>query len=101
MYLTLVAHNIPTAQHIIIDREGLPPGEMSLSLSRAAGAATPAPTGQDPEGFVEGDDYVEKDNVRISKPFVEKPFDGDDHNVYIYYPSSMVRGPKFGVPTQG
>ena len=39
---------------------------------------------------MEDDDYVELNGVRISKPFVEKPFDGDNHNVHIYYPSSMV-----------
>jgi inositol hexakisphosphate/diphosphoinositol-pentakisphosphate kinase len=39
---------------------------------------------------VEDEDYVEMNGQRINKPFVEKPFDGDDHNVYIYYPSSMV-----------
>ena len=30
----------------------------------------------------------------ILQPFVEKPFDGDDHNVHIYYPSSMGGGVK-------
>ena len=28
--------------------------------------------------------------VEIAKPFVEKPIDADDHNIYIYY------GPKEG-----
>jgi hypothetical protein len=36
------------------------------------------------------EDYVELGGVRIHKPFVEKPASGEDHNVYIYYPHSMV-----------
>lgn len=36
------------------------------------------------------EDYVELGGVRIHKPFVEKPSSGEDHNVYIYYPHSMV-----------
>jgi inositol-hexakisphosphate/diphosphoinositol-pentakisphosphate 1-kinase len=33
-------------------------------------------------------------DVKLSKPFVEKPSDGDNHNVWIYYPHSMGGGVK-------
>ena len=33
-------------------------------------------------------DYIVVNNVRINKPFVEKPASGEDHNVYIYYPNN-------------
>ena len=49
--------------------------------------------GEDPEGFSETEDHVELNGVRISKPFVEKPAIAENHDIHIYYPFSMVRGP--------
>ncbi|KAJ1285668.1 hypothetical protein BS78_03G295200 [Paspalum vaginatum] len=44
--------------------------------------------------FVEEDDFIEIHGKRFCKPFVEKPIDGDDHNIMIYYPSSAGGGMK-------
>eukprot|EP00955_Chlamydomonas_euryale_P083883 363899-Chlamydomonas_euryale.AAC.5 len=71
VYRKLKEHNIPVPTHIIVERDGLPEGS-------------------DPEGFVEDPDYVQFNGQRINKPFVEKPCDGENHNIYIYYPASMV-----------
>lgn len=75
VYALLKANKIPVPTHIIVNRENLEPG-------------------QDPEGFLEDDDYVELNGQRINKPFVEKPCDGENHNVHIYYPASMGGGVK-------
>ena len=40
----------------------------------------------------EEEDWVEIDNVMFQKPFVEKPVDAEDHNVYIYYPTGAGGG---------
>ena len=36
----------------------------------------------------EYDEYIVYNGKKIMKPFVEKPRNGDDHNIYIYYPLS-------------
>lgn len=40
----------------------------------------------------EEEDWVEVGNVMFQKPFVEKPVDAEDHNVYIYYPTGAGGG---------
>ncbi|XP_056866119.1 inositol hexakisphosphate and diphosphoinositol-pentakisphosphate kinase VIP1 isoform X1 [Raphanus sativus] len=44
--------------------------------------------------FVEEEDFVEVNGKRFWKPFVEKPVNGDDHSIMIYYPSSAGGGMK-------
>jgi inositol-hexakisphosphate/diphosphoinositol-pentakisphosphate 1-kinase len=75
VYARLQAAGITVPTHVIINREGLPPGA-------------------DPPGFEETEDFVAMGGTRIYKPFVEKPSNADDHNIYIYYPHSMGGGVK-------
>ncbi|XP_047658630.1 inositol hexakisphosphate and diphosphoinositol-pentakisphosphate kinase 2 isoform X10 [Tachysurus fulvidraco] len=42
--------------------------------------------------LVEGEDHVELNGEVFHKPFVEKPVSAEDHNVYIYYPTSAGGG---------
>jgi hypothetical protein len=44
--------------------------------------------------FEEADDYIIYNGRKLMKPFVEKPIDGDDHNIWIYYPPSVGGGCK-------
>ncbi len=38
--------------------------------------------------LVEHDDHIEVNGVIFNKPFVEKPVSAEDHNIYMYYPTS-------------
>ena len=44
--------------------------------------------------LIEYDDHIEYKGKKLFKPFVEKPSNGDDHFVYIYYPPNHGGGSK-------
>jgi len=41
---------------------------------------------------MEADDFIEVNSTVFHKPFVEKPVNAEDHNVYIYFPTSAGGG---------
>ena len=44
--------------------------------------------------IMEFDDHIEYNGIKLFKPFVEKPINGDDHDIYIYYPPNLGGGHK-------
>ena len=71
VYAILKSVGIPTPTYVVYDA-----------------SSDPLPTVND------SDEWIEINGVRISKPLVEKPISGEDHNIYIYYPRSQGGGSK-------
>ena len=72
MYETLKTYEIPCPDYVFVDH--------NLPAHSA--------------NFEEGEDHIIFEGRRMPKPFVEKPIDGDDHNIWIYYPPSVGGGCK-------
>ncbi|XP_027076111.1 inositol hexakisphosphate and diphosphoinositol-pentakisphosphate kinase VIP2-like isoform X5 [Coffea arabica] len=73
VYECLERYGIPVPRYALVNRE-MPYQELDY--------------------FVEEEDFVEVHGNRFWKPFVEKPVDGDNHSIMIYYPSSAGGGMK-------
>ncbi|KAG6608754.1 Inositol hexakisphosphate and diphosphoinositol-pentakisphosphate Kinase [Phytophthora cinnamomi] len=74
VYDVLQEHGVPTPHHVVVSRDGY------------AGSEQPE--------VIESEDFIHVNGVRINKPFVEKPVDGEDHSINIYYPMSAGGGCK-------
>ena len=72
IYAKLVAIGVPVPKHVVFDH------------------TDPTTTGK----LVQHEDYIEVSEVRINKPFVEKPADAERHDINIYYPDSVGGGTK-------
>ena len=69
----------------------------AISVPKHAFCSRDGYGGSDPAtaGVVEEfDDYIVVNGTRINKPLVEKPVDGENHNVYVYYPMRTGGGSK-------
>lgn len=88
----LEANNVPTPQRITISRDGGPRADPALreKLKQHGVEITYEP---EPKWEMVDEDTLRlEDGSTLTKPFVEKPVDGEDHNVFVYYHSSKGGG---------
>jgi inositol hexakisphosphate/diphosphoinositol-pentakisphosphate kinase len=88
--------SVPTPKRVEISRDGGPrlqSPEFARALFERSGVTLPGPAdgtggGLPPPKRVEmldDNNTIRVDGATLTKPFVEKPVSGEDHNVYIYY----------------
>jgi len=82
----LDAVGVPTPKRLTVSRDGGPrlPEDLAASLAKSYGmdANKPVPT---QEAKMIDNDTIEVDGKTMKKPYVEKPVDGENHNINIYY----------------
>ena len=94
---------IPTPRRVEVNRDGGPSiltAEMAQHLKDTTGVTLDGPDdgtgGQMPlprkVELLDDGDTLSVDGTLLTKPFVEKPISGEDHNICIYYPRSQGGG---------
>ncbi|KAH6662516.1 putative inositol hexakisphosphate and diphosphoinositol-pentakisphosphate kinase [Halenospora varia] len=95
--------NVPTPKRLEVNRDGGPSlltPETAAHLKDTTGVSLEGPAdgtgGQEiaPKRveLLDDGDTLSVDGKLLSKPFVEKPISGEDHNICIYYPKSQGGG---------
>ena len=77
---------VPTPPKLEISRDGGPAFNEDLKKKMIEKDIDVMPT-KEPVWRMIDDDTLEVNGEIMTKPFVEKPVDGEDHNIYIYYHS--------------
>ncbi|KAI5964259.1 VIP1 [Candida pseudojiufengensis] len=96
--LSILNHaNVPTPERVEISRDGGPYMELSLverlkEIGFSDEKLHAMSNQKEPDWEMIDDDTLRVGKKIIKKPFVEKPVDGEDHNVYIYYPKATGGG---------
>ena len=70
-------HSIPTPRCLIVSHDGLP--------SHPHDVVSPG----DPPNVEEFNDKLVVNGTELTKTFVEKPVDGENHNIHVYYHSDV------------
>ncbi|KAL8712067.1 MAG: hypothetical protein Q9225_007003, partial [Loekoesia sp. 1 TL-2023] len=94
---------VPTPSRLEVNRDGGPrleSPELASHVRRLSGVKLVGPEdgtgGGTPRAkeveLVDGGDTLIVDGIRLSKPFVEKPISGEDHNIRIYFPKAHESG---------
>lgn len=80
----LRAANVPSPYRLVISRDGGPQVDTELKAKLEA-IGVNCEEVSEPEWKMLDEDTLVVEGKIITKPFVEKPVDGEDHNVNIYY----------------
>ncbi|KAL8651507.1 MAG: hypothetical protein Q9210_003210 [Variospora velana] len=94
---------VPTPSRLEVNRDGGPrleSPELAAHVQRMSGVRLVGPPdgtgGGMPQSkevkLVDDGDTLIVDGIRLSKPFVEKPISGEDHNIRIYFPKTHATG---------
>lgn len=88
----LEAAGVSTPERIVISRDGGPRVDDKVREKLKSHGVDLKYEEELKFEMVDDDTMVLSDGRKLTKPFVEKPVDGEDHNVYVYYHSSAGGG---------